>query len=81
MTKLENYPSLLIPIRVKSAQTFRIHFNFIALTFFCDCKSNDRGLLEANLLFCLKGYVYVWAHVPGGVTVCGIDQWLGCMYL
>ena len=30
--KIENDPSVLI--RVKSARTFRVHFNFIALNFF-----------------------------------------------
>ena len=47
--KIENDPSVLI--RVKSARTFRVHFNFIALNFFCDSKSNEREGLEPNLFF------------------------------
>ena len=48
--EIENDPSVLI--RVKSARTFRVHFNFIALNFFlCDSKSNERDILEANLFF------------------------------
>ena len=45
--KIENDPSVLI--RVKSARTFRVHFNFIALNFFfCDSKSNEREGLETR---------------------------------
>ena len=50
--KIENDPSVLI--RVKSAGTFRVHFNFIALNFFlCDSKSNEREGPEPNLFFIL----------------------------
>ena len=48
--KIENDPSVLI--RVKSARTFRVHFNFIALNFlFGDSKSNEREGLEPHLFF------------------------------
>ena len=60
--KIENDPSVLI--RVKSARTFRVHFNFIALNFFfCDSKSNEREGLETRDFF--FGLNIIDRHVYG----------------
>ena len=63
--KIENDPSVLIC--VKSARTFRVHFNFIALNFFfCDSKSNKREGLETRDFFLALGSVH-WKPVGGGL--------------
>ena len=62
--KIENDPSVLIC--VKSARTFRVHFNFIALNFFfCDSKSNEREGLESRdfffgLTWCFNIFIFFY---------------------